>query len=315
MTDELGDVLNQAAARIPDAPDRVGLVMHRRAALRFRRRMAMTSTVAFVGLACATTLAAGFRPPGSAARSPEPVYRGSGAVIAVPGRPVRFCAATLEGLAQPEPIRYCDWGVDVVGVDLSALAFRRTWHGATEGQASLWGHLRGGVLQVLSQAKPATDHEWPALPAPPCRPPAGGWPRSKGYADVPPTAADAYRHSHPDDVVDALHLRAAADQVVVVVVVSAHVREAEAALRPAYGNRLCVWLDRYSPAQIAAVQTDPAFQLSPATQVYARESPYTPDFQTVVIVRATRETAALRAAVARHPAGLVKLEPFLTRAP
>lgn len=315
MTDELSELLHQAATRIPDAPDRLGQVLRRRTALRSRRRLALVAAVAFVGLASAVTLAGGVPLPGRAARGPEPVYGGSGAVIAVPGRPVRFCSATFEGLAQPEPIRYCDLGIDVVGVDLSALTFRRTWHGAVEGQAMLRGHLRGRVLEVLSQGKPATDRESHALPGPPCQPPPGGWPHSKGYADVPYTAEDAYRHTHPDEVVDALHLRAAPDQVVVVVVVSAHVREAEAALRPAYGNRLCVWLDRFSPAQIAAVNADPAFQLSPVTQVYERYAPYRPDLQTQVIVRATLETAALRAAVARHPAGLVKLETFLTRAP
>src|SRR5689334_12221051 len=86
--------------------------------------------------------------------------RASGRVVSVPGRRVRFCApvpVAAIGYApgqEPAP-SYCPKGVDVTGVDLSALSNRREKDGAVEGAATLdlryEGHYRGAALH---QSKP-----------------------------------------------------------------------------------------------------------------------------------------------------------------
>lgn len=326
---ELEDLLARAADRLPDAPDRLAMVQQRRHRLVRRRRLLVGCTaVAVLGAAVGAAVALrpgsdGGEPADSLAQaSPSgaaegQLYEGIGRVVAVPGRPVRFCAPvpTTLVLIIPRPApAYCDFGVDVVGVDLDALSQRREAEGAVEGQARLTGTLEDGVLHVLTQGAPTSlaDGTLPTYGFVPCPAPAGGWPRGAKGENLDAAALQAYQAQHPAEVSEVAMLRPSQDQVVAYLLTSGDVSAAQDALHPTYGARLCVGVSRYTPAQVAAAQTDPAFKGGAATQVYAfGGTGLGPDAQVTVEVSATLLTPELEAAVAKHPKGLVRLDLFL----
>jgi hypothetical protein len=328
MNDDLEQVLAAAAQQLPDDPQRLVRVRARSSVLRRRRHRLAAAGVVAVGVAGAVIVVAGL---GGAARpdrlvqgadptpapSGPPLFGASGRVVSVPGRPVRFCANAPMALAlviPTPPPAYCDFGVDVVGVDLEALAGRREAQGAVEGMASLTGTLKDSVLTVVTQGPPAVDTLASRLPDnPPCPAPTGGWPRGANDANLDVTSLQAYASSHPDTVVELALLRPASDQVVAYLLVTGDPGPAVDALRPTYGQQLCVFPSRYTKAQAQAAQADPAFNGGAARQVYTTGQGLAPDGQLQVTVGATLETPELRAAVARHPAGLVRLDLFLNR--
>lgn len=263
---------------------------------------------------------------------------GTGQVVAVPGRSVRFCAPVARAdIGYPEgqepPPQYCEMGVDVAGIDLSTLVDRREAQGSVEGLAQLTGTYDDGVLTVEEQAPPRWPESREAPDVPPCDPPDGGWPRdprllaplgSPDEGDVnlvaEQPALDRYRAEHPRDVVTVALLRPFPDSVLLGVAASdaAAARRAEQALRPAYGPRLCVVLSRYTRAQVTAAQAmvDIASPESTRLGVFGGAGEgISDDLQVEVGYDVVMVTEELARRVEQHPDGLVALRPWLAPAP
>lgn len=259
----------------------------------------------------------------------------TGSVVSVPDRPVRLCAPVAQigiGYApgQEPPPRYCELGVDVEGVDLSALADRREKAGAVEGVATLTGTYRDGTLVVEQQdppAEPARAEQEPDVP--PCEAPDGGWPRDAGLLRGPghepegdvnmmaeQPAMDAYRAEHPDDVVTIALLRPFPDSVLMGVsaVDAAAAERAEQALRPAYGERLCVVVSRFTRAQVTAAQAEIPIGDEEGTRLGVMGGAgegVSDDLQVEVGYDVVMVTEELQRRADRHPPGLIALRPWL----
>lgn len=242
----------------------------------------------------------------------------SGRVVSVPGRPVRFCAPVPEssiGYApghDPAPA-YCGSGVDVQGVELSTLADRRQKAGAIEGQAQLTGTYAGGTLTVSRQSAPVNPPGRTIPDQPPCAAPAGGWPRGAAGENIDVTAASRYQARHPGVIEQLALLRPSTTQVLAYVVTVGDPAPVVAALRPAFGQRLCVARGRYRPAEIAA--TARALRIdSPvcrAAGVYSTGSGLTPQGQPEYGISLPWVTPALAVLAGRQPAGLVRFDGWL----
>lgn len=229
--------------------------------------------------------------------------RATGSVVSVPGAAVRFCAPVAQlavGYApgrEPAPA-YCAFGVDVEGVDVD----------------------EQGPAEPYGQPQPAV--------APPCESPAGGWPQDPSLR-IPPTgepegdvnmdaeqpAMDRYRAEHPGDVVTIALLRPPNSVVMGVSVVDeAAAARAEAALRPAYDQRLCVVLSRYTRAQISAAQMEFVIGREDSTRlgIHGGAGEGVSDaLQVEVGYDLVLVTDEIATRAARHPAGLIALRPWL----
>lgn len=259
--------------------------------------------------------------------------RATGRVVSVPGRAVRFCAPVAVATVGYEPGKepapeYCDFGVDVVGVDMGALSMPRTKNGATEGQAALEGGYLDGLLTVDKQRAPTReDQRQPGLPTTvPCPAPPNGWPNSRpedifepnGAENMEQAAAEAYRREHPGVIADVAMLRPSETQVLMLVTVNgdvaADVAAVEAALRPAYGARLCVIHAAYSDAQITKARTDvQARQPAEGARlgIFSSGTSMNAAAQTVVSVDVVLGTEELKAMAADYPTGMIELRPWL----
>ncbi|MEN3362231.1 MAG: hypothetical protein V7637_6213, partial [Mycobacteriales bacterium] len=128
----------------------------------------------------------------------------SGQVIALPGRPVRFCApvpVAMPGYAaghEPLPA-YCDAGVNLVGADLARLDGRAEKAGIVTGRAWVEGTYRAGTLTVTRQGawRPSGEPPRTFPDRPPCAAPAGGWAAGELDRDGL-TRIQAYLTAHPD---------------------------------------------------------------------------------------------------------------------
>jgi hypothetical protein len=261
----------------------------------------------------------------------------TGRVVQVPGRAVRFCAPVptadvgwLPG-HQPAP-QHCDVGVDVEGVDLAALHDRRERDGAVEGWARLAGSYRDGTLTVEDQRPPEVQDAAAPAPSPdvpPCDPPTGGWPRdpallrgpgSEGEGDVnlqaQQSALERHRAGHPDLYVMVALLRPHPDAVLLgVAAASPQARDAvERALRPAYGEQLCVVVSDVTREQVEAARTE--FDLDAGE--WSRLGIYggsgeglREGMQVEVGYEVVRVTEELQRRADRHPPGLLVLRPWL----
>lgn len=261
--------------------------------------------------ACGTQDARTLSPSPSPSSTAGALYGASGRVVSVPGKPVRFCAATPQPavlISPPPPPAYCGFGVDVEGVDLDRLDNRREQAGAIEGWAALEGTFDGTVLRVTKQG-PQDLSVTPTPPdTPPCSPPDGGWPEG---GDLDTTALTDYQAKHPEVLMIAL-LRPSQTQVLAYVLTSGDVDAAERALRPTYGERLCVHRSRFTKAELDAAIADPALQGGEGTQVFTwGGGGLSRDGELQSTVGATWAEPALLAAQARHPKGLVALDLFL----
>lgn len=173
--------------------------------------------------------------------------RGQGGILAVPGRPVRFCAPRIvadSGSTGGKAPRNCP-GVTVTGVDLTNLASRQVQDGVITGEAELTGTYRHGSIAVTSQlattGTPDFFHDYV-----PCSAPPGGW----GHSDPNSGPALHYQKQHPGTVIEVALLRPARHQVLMYVLTAGDPGPVRSALTPAYGRNLCVQQSRYSQAQI-----------------------------------------------------------------
>lgn len=239
----------------------------------------------------------------------------SGVVAAVPGRSVRFCTpvavAAIGTTGEGPPPAYCQYGVDVTGVDLAALQGRREVDGAVDGSAELHGVLQAGVLVVDRQGPPQlADLERPPT-TPPCPEPAGGW-ATRGEPDT--LARQQYEDTHTGEVVASALARPTPEAVVVLVLTAGDPEPVRAALSASYpGDQLCVATSAFSTAQIDAAQRDPALALTPETGVHGYGVSIGANGQPEVEAHATEVTPDLAAAVARQPEGLLVIDAWLQR--
>lgn len=323
MTDDLSAALYRTADALPDAPDRLGRVLAVRRRRRHRRLQWSGSAAAVLVIAGATLYAVSS--PGTRT-APDRLgvdpttastgdYGASGRVVSVPGKHVRFCAPVpqLAVLIIPKPPPdYCDFGVDVDGVDLSRLQKRYEKAGAIEGYASLEGQLHDGLLTVDRQQQPNTGAGTPPVPdTPPCAAPTGGWRRS-GDANPDPQALQSYQETHPGAILDFEVSRPTPAQAVLVALTPADPSEVRAALLHSYGqDEICVATSTYSPTEIQSATQDPALQVGLDKQVYGTGRGFSRQGQVQYNAQAVLLTPELEAAVARHPRGLVEVTAWL----
>lgn len=243
-------------------------------------------------------------------------FRVTAEVVHVPGRATRICTPLPQAsAARPAgPPGWCYSGVDVVGVDLTALSDRREEAGATEGHAKLTGTWRAGVLHVEQQRPPAPLPVSPREPdRPPCPTPTGGW--STGEVDTAPV--EAYMQAHPGQVDVFAFLRPSPGQVLLHVLTSADPSTVRAALATDYRlEQLCVAKSAHSPDQLAAAQADPALNAGdlPTTGVSSLGRRITADGQQIITADVMMETPAITAALRRHPPGILEITSWIQRA-
>ena len=252
--------------------------------------------------------------------------RGSGQVVAVPGRPVRLCAPVPTADVgyppgqEPAP-QFCEFGVDVEGVDVTELAHRREKDGAVSGSAVLTGVWREGSVHVEVQESPppapviGADGFGPhQVQTPPCPAPEGGWPRTfqgDNIDEAQPGMA-AFLAEHPGARDFLAFFRPGPDQVLLGVAVHGEQARADAErlLRPLVGERLCITDARYTPEQVEAARADPALRPEPPPgPVYGSGTGISDDIQPVQSLDVVMITEDLLAAADRHPPGLVAFRP------
>jgi RNA polymerase sigma-70 factor, ECF subfamily len=243
----------------------------------------------------------------------------SGIVVAVKGRQPRLCAPRtddLVGTTGPRLVERCAAGLDLVGVDMSKVSGRYVHDGSVEGSASITGTLHAGTISVTAQAKPS-PYDFPSLfQVPPCPAPTGGWPiGGPGNLDAGP--AQRYARAHPGTVFEFALLRPSKRQVVAYALTTGEPAPVDAALRPAYGARLCVFRSRYTHAEVKAARRP--FERRMGMGQPADEAPaiitvgegLSATSQAEVDVQLDWVTPELAAAAAQQPAGLVRLDPWL----
>lgn len=270
-------------------------------------------------LALATVLAGcGTTPARLAAPTPSattggPLFGASGRVVAIPGGPVRFCAPTVSTLMGPDPVATpCPLGVDVEGVDLDRLDRLRAEGGAVEGYAALTGSWDGALLRVRTQGVADRDDGLSGLfTDPPCPAPAQGWPRGTMSENLDSAALADYQAKHPGEVVQIAFARPSSTQVVAFLLTTGDVARTERDLRPAYSSRLCVVRSRFTAAQREAARQDLMAHFQEYGLTSGAGEDLGEDGQARTGGDAVVLTPALEALVARHPAGLVEIRPWL----
>jgi len=194
----------------------------------------------------------------------------SGAVVAEPGKPVRFCApAPVVGGEGDVP--GCAVGVPVTGVDLDRLTDAGKQGTVRFGWARLRGVWQQGTLRVAEQEPPE-----PATPEPelvlPCPAPAGGWQRgplgdtNRLIEYVEGERSDRFRRpwvTYPDGTPRDETQMATATEVMVVEVVRGDIGEARAELAKRYAGNLCV-VAAPAGARSLAEQSDLLASVQPA---------------------------------------------------
>lgn len=205
--------------------------------------------------------------------------------------------------------------VRIANVDFDELTNRFERDGAVEGRASLTGVWIGSHLQVEHQAPPKRrPRESPRRKTPPCPPPPGGWPRQTrelwqrgeknldfDLGDLPETGA----------AVAVATFRPGKDQAVLVVA-AADPEAVEARLRPQLGQLLCVVPSKWTKAEFEAVRARLRAHFE-GWNLYYLASGTAEDGQAHITARLTRMLPEVAAWAANLPAGILDIEPWLTR--
>jgi hypothetical protein len=234
---------------------------------------------------------------------------GQGEVVAIPGRPVRFCAPVATPEAQT--IETCAVGIDVTGVNLGRLTHRRASAGRVSGLAGLAGTYRQGTLKVTVQSSYVAPPGTTLIGRqPPCAAPNGGWPTTR----VELAPVQAYAVSHPGVIVESAILRPTKDEQVAYVLTAGDPAPVRIALAPALGSGLCVARSRYSAAQLdrtkAAMQALP--RIPALNAITLGTGSLTKAGQPEILLDVAMVSAALAGAVDAQPAGLVRLTAWLS---
>jgi hypothetical protein len=216
--------------------------------------------------------------------------------------------------------------VRIVGADFGAeLTGRFERAGAVEGFATLTGTWAADRLQVERQDLYARQQrKIPNWTVPPCPPPEGGWPHQTwvyGIKDVQTGERPAAQYvsleydlgdlREAGAVVITTTFRPSEDQAVLVVA-AADPEAVEAHLRPQLGPLLCVIPSKWSRGELEAVRA----------HLHAHHDDWnlctwgdtsTEDGQPLITARLTRILPEIATWAASLPAGILGLEPWLTR--
>ncbi|HEX8002800.1 MAG TPA: hypothetical protein VF519_08910 [Mycobacteriales bacterium] len=324
----LRDLVREPAT--PPALAREVAAAHRRRGRRLTVAGAVASVAAVAAVAFAVPAASRRSAPPTSVPS-GPLVGGNGVVLVQPGQPVRFCVAH----AKDDSMRHrdlppsCGHTVTVSGLDLDRLVEPTDYPDGRWAEMWLAGVYRDGTLHVARQEAPHARVDDFATNVP-CPEPPGGWPvnptqvvyqepgpNTFGYVAPDNAALLQWSQLHPGVVV--AHRMGYGDAVLpdrepgprqgVLVVVALDADLVRDALRPTYGDSLCVVESEYTPAQVAAAMED-ARQFTVPRQS-AGDWNIGADGQVFVPAFVAIEDEAARALVARHPAGLVHLSAWL----
>ncbi|HEY6747371.1 MAG TPA: hypothetical protein VI357_16845 [Mycobacteriales bacterium] len=332
----------------PPAPDPDPAALTRPGRWRWQPLAAAAAVVAVaagaLGVAAAQRPAEPPSPAAPAATTPAPVgtpapadtvvrdgdqVRGQGLIVAVPGRPVRFCTPEQPQM-NPAPVPldgppdYCPVGVTLVGADLDRLPDRRERSGTVWGTAEITGVYRAGTVTVTAQGIRPNDPGKgfaPALPAD-CPAPAGGWPRGEVQSLPGIGKAGQYVAAHPD-LFGSLSIAypeptpsGAIGTQVLVIGTTGDIGEATRAIRRFYAGSLCVRPVEHSRAQMLAARavlvaalSDPAQRARYGLIAGAGETSVAGDPRTAMDVLVY--TAAADALRRQAGPGLVEVEAVL----
>jgi hypothetical protein len=339
----------QAAQPAPPRPDLARLAAARPPG-RWQPLAAAAAVVLLAGGAvlAATTLGGSAGPPANgpdvapvaAAVTPPPALRtllvrdgdrvaGTGQVLALPGRPVRFCAPVP--VAQPGYVDvraplYCDTGVNLVGANLSRLAERFAKNGAVWGRAWIEGSYRSGTLTVTAQGAPrrSTDGMPVTFPdQPPCPAPEGGWAPGQldgdrtnalvGYLNAHPSQFGELVVTYPDGRPSGATNGPDYDKTQVALVgTTADPGAIARSLRKVYSGNLCVTRVPRSRLQVNAVQGRVPMPSRGQMQIYSVGTDYYGGLVTVQLVIMDQQRYEALTAADRGT-GIVAAQPWLTR--
>ncbi|HEV2890094.1 MAG TPA: hypothetical protein VGX28_06925 [Frankiaceae bacterium] len=286
---------------------------------RRRRRMLAGATVgataaaAFAAVLAVPALRAGDDPTPPAA-AVSGTYWANGVVIAKPGMPVLFCRPGYRVVPADPPPPACDFSVTATGVDLDRLASRDVEpDGTVWGYAWLAGRLDGDAFEVLRQDAPRREGSlFGDAYSAPCAAPPGGWPvhvKEEGPTQLI-DHAKAWAAAHPGEVVQLAYRDARGERQVIVAVTAVHPQVVEDALRPVYGEALCVVPSRYSVAELDAARADLRAYL--ATHEGTFEEPkLTSDAQPVFELHVKVRVPELHELVTRHDPRLIDADAWL----
>ena len=238
-----------------------------------------------------------------------PMVAANGLVVARPDDSVRFCPPRVQTLELRDPPvsepPSCGWGVPAFNVDLGALRDRQEQDGTVWGYAWLKGVYADGTLTVAEQAGagPGGDGPRPTDDRLPCEAPPGGW-----QAGPQPSlgAANDYADENPGQVV---HLRYGrpVPRAALVVVAVIDPEPAEAALRPVYGDRVCIVKSRYTREQVAAARKAVSDHMTRYGGISSGAGyTFSRDGQVAINLEADVMTPELAALLDQHPEGLIQ---------
>jgi hypothetical protein len=313
MTDdsELNEILHRAALALPDDPDRLSSVVARRVR-RAHHWMAGLAAASVVVVVLGVALVVD--PGGSGAASPvagdRQQYTATGPVVHIPGEPDRACmpsAIAAFGAGGASTATPCPGkrGVEVTGVDFDTLTDRHEYgDGSIEGRATLVGNLRGDVFEVTEQSDPvsAEADRFDGTVTPSCPAPTGGWPQGR-YASEHP--AWTYRDTHKATIWEVRAFEPVPASVDLYVLTAVDPAPIEAALRPTYGDHLCVRQSRYSSPEGDAARADVEAQFEALGLTEAGGPSINKEGEVEISLSAPRMSDELQALLDRHPKGLI----------